>query len=138
MKKILIIGLVSSIALVGGSWWSAQNAVEDSSIISTTGIHWHPKLEIYVAGEQVSIPENVGLTGGHSPIHTHDDLPVIHLEFEGVVRHEDIKLQRFFDVWGRDIHEFGTNVTMTVNGINHPELGEYEMHDDDTIVLRYE
>ena len=56
----------------------------------------------------------------------------------GLVRKEDITLARFFKVWGKDINSFGTNLTMTVNGKENTEYGNYLMQDKDKIELRYE
>jgi hypothetical protein len=61
--------------------------------------HHHARLWIYVNGQQVPIPADIGLsqTAG-SPLHTHDASGVIHVEaddpsFQGT-------LGQFFDVWG--------------------------------------
>ena len=101
-------------------------------------MHWHPQLEIYVKGEKQEIPQNVGIGAVHSPMHTHDDLPIIHLEYSGVVRNDDIMLGQFFKVWERDMNSFGSNMKMTVNGEESTEFGDYVMRDGDKIELRYE
>ncbi len=124
-------------AIVGGISLTKYNQSTDPEIISTKGIHWHPELKIFVDGVEMVIPENIGLIDEHSPIHTHDDLPIIHLEFNGIVRREDTKLKNFFMVWQKDIRDFGDNVSMTVNGVPNQELGEYEMKHEDKIVLNY-
>ena len=89
-------------------------------------------------GEKVEIPQNIGLGAVHQPTHTHDDLPLIHLEFSGLVKGDDTKLGKFFRVWNKDFREFGQTVTMTVNGEPNTELENYPMKDKDKIVLRYE
>ena len=99
MKAFLIATGVVILLLVGSFWWSGNIQSNEPDIISTTGIHWHPELEIFVEGEKIEIPQNTGLIGKHSPIHTHEDLPIIHLEFEGIVRKDDVRLSRFFEVW---------------------------------------
>ena len=53
----------------------------DSEVIADAGMHWHPMLEMYVKGEKIEIPQNIGIGAVHQPMHTHDDLPIIHLEF---------------------------------------------------------
>jgi hypothetical protein len=138
MKNIIIIVVVAALLLLGSVWWSRSLSSDDSTVVSRNGIHWHPELEIYVRGKKVEIPHNVGLTGVHSPIHTHEDLPIIHLEFEGLVREDDVRLGRFFKVWGRDFMSFGTEVRMTVNGRENTELENYIMRHEDKIELRYE
>ena len=138
MKKAVIIGVVAIIALLGARWWSNSLSSSDSTIISRNGIHWHPELEIYVKGEKVDIPQNVGLAAVHNPIHTHEDLPIIHLEFEGLVRKDDIRLGQFFRIWNKDFMSFGSTIKMTVNGQQNTELENYLMQDKDKIKLEYE
>ncbi|OGG57516.1 hypothetical protein A2853_04060 [Candidatus Kaiserbacteria bacterium RIFCSPHIGHO2_01_FULL_55_17] len=110
----------------------------DPDVIADAGMHWHPMLEMYVKGEKIEIPQNIGIGAVHQPMHTHDDLPIIHLEFPGMVRTQDILLGRFFDIWGKDMGSFGTNMMMTVNGKENTEYGNYMMRDGDKIALRYE
>ena len=71
-------------------------------------------------------------------MHTHDDLPSIHLEFPARVTKDDLKLSRFFKIWDKDMGSFGTLTKMTVNGKENAELGDYVMRDGDKIELRYE
>lgn len=138
MKNVVIIGLVAVVALLGAAWWSKSLSSKDSTIVSHNGIHWHPELEIYVDGERIEIPENVGLVGTHNPVHTHEDLPIIHLEFGGLVREDDVRLGEFFRVWGRDFMSFGSTVKMLVNGQENVGLDNYLMRDGDKIELHYE
>lgn len=145
MKKQHLISLVIVILVIGGlvalqksSPTKEEIITEKGGIVSQNGIHWHPELEIFVKGEKKDIPENIGLIGLHSPVHTHEDLPIIHLEFGGEVREGDIKLIKFFEVWKKDPYEFGQNVTMTVNGEINEELFDYVMGHEDKIILNYE
>ncbi len=108
------------------------------NIISKKGIHWHPELVIYVNGEPQEIPQNIGLGQAHNPVHTHEDLPIIHLEFNDLVRKDDIKLNQFFKSWEKDINSFGVLKEMKVNGVGNTEFGEYMMQDGDKIELWYE
>ena len=137
MKTVGVI-IFFGLLLLGGAWWSRSLETKDPDVIALRGIHWHPELEIYAKGEKIEIPQNIGLVGGHSPMHTHDDLPFIHLEFSGRVTKDDVRLGAFFRVWGKDFREFGQNVTMTVNGEPNAEFESYIMKDKDKIVLRYE
>ncbi len=145
MKKhsftiVIIAILVLAIGLI---WWAKANQTKqvasgDSNILSMRGIHTHPELEIFVKGEQIEIPQNVGIGAVHQPMHTHDDAPIIHLEYPARVTREDTRLGKFFAVWGKDFREFGQNVTMTVNGEPNTEYENYEMKDGDKIELHYE
>ena len=138
MKNILIITAVIILLLAGGVWWSKSLQSSDPNVISTRGLHWHPTLEIYVKGEKLEIPENIGIGAVHQPMHTHDDLPAIHLEFGGLVREKELMLGQFFKNWGKDMYSFGTNMRMIVNGKENTEYENYIMQDGDKIELRYE
>ena len=124
--------------LAFGIWWQNSFADPDPDIISRRGLHWHPQLEIYVKDEKIEIPQNLGLGVVHNPVHTHEDLPIIHLEFGGLVRTEDITLGKFFEIWGKDLRSFGGNPRMTVNGAANAAYEAYVMHDGDRIELRYD
>ena len=160
MKLTIIAILFAALLIGGGRWWSnslAEKEVQEqtaetdpSDIISRTGVHWHPKLEIYVNGEQQPIPVNIGLGPQYAGVptydvgmrmtamHTHEKDGTIHLEYPGVVTTGDTKLGTFFSIWKKDLMEFGSSVTMTVNGVENTELENYSMKDGDIITLRYE
>lgn len=138
MKNIFIIGVIAVLLLLGGSWWTKSSQSKDSNVIATGGIHWHPQLEIYMKGVKQDIPANVGIGAVHQPIHTHDDMPVLHLEFSGRVTKDDVKLGNFFRIWGKDMRSFGANMTMTVNGEANTEFENYSMRDKDRIIINFE
>ncbi|MEY4747725.1 MAG: hypothetical protein RLZZ416_774 [Candidatus Parcubacteria bacterium] len=150
MKTIFILSGVAAVLLIGGTLWSRSIAGSDPDVVSVAGIHWHPRLAIYVKGQQIEIPANIGIgprfagTSGYDPqmqmaaMHTHDDLPLIHLEFmSGPVRKEDATLGQFFKIWGKDMRSFGSSMRMTVNGKDNTEFENYVMHDGDRIELRF-
>lgn len=135
--SVLVLGIVIAI------YFSSKGVTKEplSEVISTNGLHWHSALAIYVKGEQIEIPANIGLGAVHNPIHTHvEDAPdgVIHLEFGGFVRKDNTKLGEFFKAWEKDITSFGSNMKMTVNGVENTEFENYFMQDGDKIELRYE
>lgn len=151
IKRISKIALI--VVIVGGGigalgWYIAkQPKTPPSEIISKSGIHWHPELSIYVKGTKQEISANIGIGISHQPIHTHDTTGVLHLEIQGLVRKEDIKLARFFKVWGK---QFNSNcifdscngsdgkVKLLVNGKENNEFENYLMQDKDNIEIRYE
>lgn len=138
ISKIVLIALLASGSIGWLTWYVAnQPKTPESEIISRNGIHWHPELSIIVKGAKQEIPQNIGIGAVHQPIHTHDATGVIHFEFEGLVRKEDIKLGRFFKVWGKDLQSFGANIKMTVNGKENIEYENYMMQDKDKIELQY-
>jgi len=149
MKMIVAFIGIAAVLMLGGYLWS-RNVEGGDDIISARGLHWHPMLEIYVRGERVEIPKDlgVGLQYAGMPtydpnmrmtaIHTHDDLPAIHLEFQGVVRKEDILLGTFFRIWGKDMRSFGENMRMTVDGIENKEYERHAMRDGERIELHFD
>src|SRR3990167_3067534 len=105
-SPIMIISAGVVIALlVSGILWLRSQQANDPNVISRGGIHWHPSLSIYVKGQQIQIPSELGI-GTHyegasgydlemqmAAMHTHKDLPIVHLEFMGgPVRTEDVTL----------------------------------------------
>lgn len=151
MKTILIAGAAAVLLLVGGTLWSRSLANSDPNVVASGGIHWHPQLTIYVKGQQITIPQNLGIgqqfagTRGYDPqmqmaaMHTHEDLPLIHLEFmSGPVYKQDVTLDQFFKIWGKDMRSFGTNMRMTVNSQPNTDYENYVMHDGDKIELQYD
>lgn len=149
-KVIGGIGLLTLLILVGGvSLLSLQQSKEASipegEVISRKGIHWHPRLSIYIKGKQQEIPKNLGIGGTiHQPVHTHDSSGTLHVEIGGVVTKDKIKLDNFFRIWGKQfssecvVDECGGKVTMRVNGKENKEFENYLMRDKDSIEIRYE
>ena len=139
VTKIALLVIVAG-ASIGALvlYLASRPPVPVGEIISRNGLHWHSQLEIVVKGRKRDIAANIGIGALHQPIHTHDTSGEVHLEFQGVVRREDVKLGRFFQVWSTDIREFGSSVSMTVNGKTNTEFENYHMKNGDKIELRYE
>lgn len=144
MMWILIIG--GGVGLI--TWWAvSQKPVPEGDVIARRGLHWHPELVISIKGQQQAIPANLGIAAAHNPIHTHDSTGVIHLEFQGVVTKDDLRLGQFFKVWGKTFSSTcildtcngpDGQVKMTVNGQPNTEFDHYLMHDKDKIEIRFE
>jgi hypothetical protein len=138
MKPVYAVGVIALFfAVVGAVAYAPQEeSTTQSEVITQNGLHWHAKLTVRVAGEVVEIPANMGLGAVHNPIHTHDDEPgLIHMEFGGKVMRSDLALQKFFDVWGKNL---GNAVAMTVNGEPSTKFQEYLMQDGDLIDISFE
>lgn len=138
IASVLVVGVIfgAGVFLQGNEKVGANGGI---GIVSRSGLHWHANIEIIVKGKNVEVPPNIGLEAGHNPVHTHDNEPnVIHMEFPGIVRQNDLILGEFFRVWKKDIRSFGENVKMTVNGAENIEFEKYHMKDKDKIVLKYE
>ncbi len=148
IKNILLIAAVALI--VGGGILSIGLLLatrQESEIISDQGIHWHTELSITILGQKQVIPANVGLGITSQPIHTHEEDNTIHLEFDGLVRKDDIRLGRFFEIWDRQFNQdcIFTNcngaegtVKMFVNGEPNLEFENYAMRDTDNIEIIFE
>jgi len=142
--KIFFIAIAVLVVLAGAAAFllpkpSGTVTSNDPNVIALTGLHTHPTLTIYVKGVKQDIPANLGIVGSSMPaVHTHDDLPIIHLEFNGVVRKEDVMLGEFFKNWGKDMRSFGSTIKMTVNGVDNTEYERYIMRDKDVIELQYD
>lgn len=143
------VGLLVLFGLFGGGYWYYKSLPEISreDIISRNGLHWHPELAILIKGEKQEVPANLGIGAVHKPIHTHDTSGVLHLEMQGLVKKEDIKLGQFFKIWDKQfnsscIFDFcnaeGGQVKMFVNGSENTEFENYLMKDGDKIEIRYE
>lgn len=140
---VLVVGLVGA----GGWWLSTRPGVSNEEIISRKGLHWHPELTIIIKGEKQEISANIGIGAAHQPIHTHDVTGTLHLEIQGLVTKDDIKIGRFFKIWGKQfssscILDFCNSeeekVKMFVNGQGNGEFENYLMKDKDKIEIRYE
>ena len=144
MKLIIIVISLAFLILGGGVWLLTKGSVPsapESEIIARNGIHWHPKLHLYLHGEPIILEDNIGRKGVEQPIHTHaEDYQdgVIHLEFPGVVAKNQTRLANFFKIWGKDFNWGTEQMIMTVNGQTNTDLANYPMKDGDLIEIRYE
>lgn len=152
VKNLIGITLASLLILFAAVFLFSEKeegvpSIQGEQTVATSGLHWHPKLEIFIKGVKQEIPEGVGLKPVEQPIHTHDASGTVHLEFPGVVKKDDLKIGQFFKIWGK---EFSSNcifdkcngpegkVKMTVNGKENQEFENYSMRDADGIEIRYE
>ena len=130
------------VTTIAGLVWlvASRPPIPESDIVSRGAFHWHPEVAIYVKGEKQELPANIGIGAVHQPIHTHTDdnkQGVVHLEFQGLARKQDVSLGQFFKNWGKDMRSFGTDMKMTVNGEENTEYDNYVMRDKDKIELRF-
>src|SRR3989344_7757512 len=144
-KVIGGIGIVTLVILIGGvfllsSQDKAASSIPPERIVSNNGLHWHPRLEIYIKGKKQEIPTGIGLTGSiHQEMHTHDEDAkdgVIHMEMKGLVTKDETRLSNFFKIWGKEfsktqIFDKKNNekekVRIIVNGTDNNIFNNYEM-----------
>ena len=65
-----------------------------------TALHTHEHLDLYLNGEHVAVPADIGIGSDHrffSPIHTHDRTGIVHIESTQL---RPFTLGQFFGVWG--------------------------------------
>ena len=146
--KNTILTVVGVLAIGVFLWWAGSLSSSDPETLAARGLHWHTKIDIFVKGESIEVPANIGLIGGHNPIHTHDEEPgVIHLEFDGKVTYADTELGNFFKIWNKEfsstqLFEYVNGeegvVSMTVNGEVNTEFEKYQMKDGDEVVISFE
>ena len=151
VKNFLLIAVTVLIVVGGvfgvGLFLATRPSPSEAEIIPGQGIHWHTELSITILGQKQVIPDNVGSGIIHQPIHTHEEDNIIHLEFDGSVRKDDIRLGRFFEIWNRQFNQDciftscngaeGT-VKMFVNGEPNFEFENYAMRDEDKIAIIFE
>jgi hypothetical protein len=62
-------------------------------------LHWHAHLDLYVNGQKVTVPADIGFgSQAAASLHTHDETGVIHMETNQTSGR--FTLGEFFDVWG--------------------------------------
>ena len=121
-----------------------------------TNFHVHYQLDIVINGDQQLIPRGVGNNVGANSgkFHTHDGSGRIHVHPGPIGRF--VTVDDFFDSWHDDTvlgnanavftptsilgnNASGTHVVrMYVNGVLNTEFQNYEIHDEDKIVISYE
>jgi len=147
------IAVLTVVILVGGVFFlsrGSSSSIPEDQVVAQNGLHWHPKLTITISGKKQEIPANLGIGAVHQNIHTHDQDAkdgVIHMEMQGVVVKEDIKLGNFFRTWGKEFNSTAIldkkngsegTVKMFVNGKENKDFENYLMRDGNNIEIRYE
>jgi hypothetical protein len=110
------------------------------------GEHFHPFLEVYVRGEQVPVPANIGIDPAQPPelmagLHTHDTTGTIHNEAG-----TGSTLGQFFEVWGVEFtpSRLGPyeasgeeRVRMWVDGEPSKDFADLKLADGQQIVVAF-
>lgn len=142
--KFVIWVIVVSVAVLGlAILFNRDNKEPDtvgSDVVATNGIHWHPKIKIFVNNKEISLEDDIGRKTTELFIHTHDEdykEGIIHLEFGRIVKKDDIKLGKFFEIWGKEFN-WSETTKMTVNGVENKEFKNYVMKDKDNIEVKFD
>lgn len=150
MKTTHIIIFAVVIALGGLLFFSAQFATphEADAFWPGTDIacipghqnlsqHFHPTLEIYVAGEKIPVRANIGISDTcMAEMHTHDASGEIHVE--SLEPGKTFTIADFFSVLDEALYIDGYTLTATVNGEVVEEIENYLLKDHDAVVLSYD
>ncbi len=96
--------------LTGDAPWAANNGTSLAARLQATGLpalaeegttlHIHQHLDIFIHGQSVPVPADIGIDPAGSfiaPIHVHDDTAIVHVESPVV---QPFYLGQFFDIWG--------------------------------------
>lgn len=133
--------------------WEPQTAglrerVEEAGFppVGDESFHVHALLSVYVEGEQVPVPANIGIdpqSGFHSPLHTHTPDGVIHFEADDP---SPFTVQQVFSMWGVDFGrdrlgaytpEGENQIHVYVNGEPAADPVNYELREGDNVVVAY-
>ncbi|HEX9709068.1 MAG TPA: hypothetical protein VGB42_03755 [Candidatus Thermoplasmatota archaeon] len=148
-RQLVVAG---GLAVVVAAFVAAASMLPSGGGGLNTSTHQHPHLEIFIQGEPVAIPVNIGIDPSlyhdhtfdeysgmdtMSPLHTHEGDGTIHMEMS---RWHPLTLGDFFSVWGQP---FGPNqvlhytgpVTMTVDGEPSSEYGGLILQEGQRIVV---
>jgi hypothetical protein len=142
------VGWVVGLGIFGGIAYLAVTAprVSSADVESARGVHYHAHLAVSVDGATIPLPPGMGLTPPESPMHVHEADDIIHMEYSGLVKKDDIRLGKFFDLWKQDWTgtsfmghpvDATSTLVMKVNGIETTEYRHYLMRDKDQIELIY-
>lgn len=103
--------------------------------------HYHVHLKILADGHNVVVPQNMGLDATnqvYSPIHTHDERGVIHIEAD--TKDFVANLGEVFDVWGVKFDKqclggFCDGVKVYVNGKQVDQYADLPLHSHDDVTI---
>ena len=106
--------------------------------------HIHAHLAVYVDGEPVTVPANIGFRDFEVPMHTHDTRGVIHIE--AAQPSPSFTLGAIFIVWGVKFTDTelggyqagnGKTVHVYVNGKKITDPASYVLRPHDDVVIGY-
>lgn len=134
----------------GTHWGGLQERRAEAGVPTMAeggGSHFHPGIAVFVDGEQVTVPANIGVDPALSPtemagLHTHDTSGTIHNEAG-----ENSTLSQVFAIWGVPFsqEQLGPHnakgskeVRMWVDGKPSQAFGRLKLEDGQQIVVSYD
>ncbi|MBI5226207.1 hypothetical protein HY994_03120 [Candidatus Micrarchaeota archaeon] len=112
-------------------------------------VHWHARVRIVDGPDEIIIPANVGLPsdGPESPVHTHDESGVLHVEAHRLADLPPSTLAYFFSLWPQPLNASCVTDVCTdstrqmrffVNGAERLDWLTYDLADGDDIEFLFE
>jgi len=144
---IIILTITGNTELIENDNWEIEETCLGSH---SSGIsHTHSTLSIFIDGDEISIPQNIGIQDSECPdgmrgIHTHDDTGRLHIETPSQI---DAPVGAFFNIWGEtfnseqifdNVANSSKEVVMRVNGVINDEFENYIMLDGDNVEIFYQ
>ncbi|MFO0725390.1 MAG: hypothetical protein U1E65_16525 [Myxococcota bacterium] len=114
-------------------------------VLSNQPMHIHPNLRIFVSGQEVAVPANIGIAPnlwkdhsmdkyigdmGAAPIHTHDSSGTLHVESSVTARYT---LGNFLKIWGLNLK--GHSVSVNADGHTYKRPSSVPLKDHEQIEL---
>lgn len=149
---VIFLAIVTTVSLagLGGSLFggvSPRNApVQNSNLnnsaelsgvpcLTSEEFHLHPHLTITIDGEEVPVPENIGVEPNcFRELHTHESDGVIHVESDV---DKGYAFSDFLNVWGFPIEQAGLITRLTVDGEFSENDTSFKLEDGQEILLEY-
>jgi len=147
---VVFLAIVTTVSLAGlgglfGSGISPQNApsqvannsaeLSGSPCLTSEEFHLHPHFTIKIDGEEVPIPENIGVEPNcFRELHTHEPDGIIHVESD---IDKGYAFSDFLNVWGFPLQQENLITRLTVNGEFNNNDSSFILEDGQDIVLEY-
>ncbi len=145
----VILTITGNTELIENNNWEIEETCIGGSSHSGGISHTHSTLSIFIDGDEISIPQNIGIQDSVCPdgmrgIHTHDDTGRLHIETPSQI---DAPVGAFFNIWGEtfnseqifnNVANSSKEVVMLVNDVINDEFENYIMLDGDKIEIFYQ
>ncbi len=151
-KKVILGSIHVAIALIVVVVFGFSITMESSAANNNMLMHNHVSLNVTIGGKPIIVPTHIGMTQtgifvdpslfaehsldkygmeGMSPLHTHDNSGLIHVESNTV---RDYTLGEFLDIW-KGLNTDGKNVVASVDGKPVSDFRNILLNDRTKIVL---
>ncbi|MBM3228805.1 hypothetical protein FJZ26_00060, partial [Candidatus Parvarchaeota archaeon] len=147
LDRVFILLFVAAIAIAAYAYFEGQSTPGFTPPIKLgdAPMHIHPRLFVYIDGEKIQFPANVGRGAegglqlqGEYPVHTHGEdylNGTVHVESADT---RPFTLGHFFQIWGKKFNKdcimdycsgWGKKLSMRVNGLPNYEFDRHVLKD---------